>query len=789
MVKKCHMCRIVRSALFLVLLTLFGIASINAQSSGDLLEVEFSKIAGYYSDGFRLKLDCGSAKIYYTKDGKRPSHRSRRYKRPISISKNTVIRAIAYRKGKKGSVYTQTFFIGEDIPTIPVVSVTITPSLLFNEEYGLYVEGEQADSSYYKWGANYWSRREIRAHLEFFETDGSGVLSQECGFRLFGGMSRQLAQKSMTFVARGKYGDTRFRHPIFGSDGKNKNKYFVLRNSGSDWGHSFFRDGFMTALVEDWDLEKQAYRPAHVYLNGKYWGLYNLREKINRHFIDDYHDIKKDSVDIMQHRFSRKRGSRTHYKQLLKYLDTVDMQSVHVMNRLDEMMDVDNFMMYKLAQIYFDNKDAGGNIKYWRPQEDKGRWRWILYDTDWGFGLNNPQAYENNSLDFHTERDGPSWPNPVWSTFILRKLLKNDAFRQKFINAFIDEIKCTFDPVYVVKIIEAFERNLEPEINRHLDRWNQDYDEWKDEVGNMKRFGVNRPEHMLRHLSEYFDLADFHNVSVKSSVGGSVHLNHRIEIDTNWFTNRYPSNNAVRLVAKPVLGFRFLHWEGLGLFSDNPTIEVFADKDLSLVAHFEFHQPELSNLVMLNEVCGFNKSTGDWLEIYNNSNVFVDVHNWVIADNDGNEYILPELNLPPNGFLVIAENREQFSSVFPTVPLCPKPLGFGLNKRKESLWLLDDSRAMIDHARYKVEPRDSSYSINLLLPKLDNADQENWESLVGLGSPGAPNEYYLSAQVEARKNKWIRLGSICGGVILTIYLLILSAIPKKRNRPPHELVV
>ena len=86
-------------------------------------------------------------------------------------------------------------------------------------------------------------------------------------------------------------------------------------------------------------------------------------------------------------------------------------------------MDVQNFMDYQIAQIFFDNRDAGGNIRIWRPQTQNGRWRWILYDTDWGFGLHDDLAYKYNSLAFHTKPDGPRWPNPPWSTFILRKLL------------------------------------------------------------------------------------------------------------------------------------------------------------------------------------------------------------------------------------------------------------------------------------------------------------------------------------------------------------------------------
>ena len=114
--------------------------------------------------------------------------------------------------------------------------------------------------------------------------------------------------------------------------------------------------------------------------------------------------------------------------KMLKYIKKNDLAQQEHYDYIKTQMDVNNFMTYQITQIYCDNQDGGGNIKFWRPQMPNGRWRWILYDTDWGFGLHDSKAYKNNSLAFHTEPDGPKWPNPPWSTFILRKLLENPEF-------------------------------------------------------------------------------------------------------------------------------------------------------------------------------------------------------------------------------------------------------------------------------------------------------------------------------------------------------------------------
>ncbi|MDV7398998.1 CotH kinase family protein, partial [Arthrospira platensis SPKY1] len=101
-------------------------------------------------------------------------------------------------------------------------------------------------------------------------------------------------------------------------------------------------------------------------------------------------------------------------------------------------------MHYQIAEIFFDNQDAGGNIRYWKAKSADAKWRWILYDTDWGFGLHEASAYANNSLAFHTAANGPAWPNPPWSTFILRKLLENYDYQRAFVNRFADLLNTNF---------------------------------------------------------------------------------------------------------------------------------------------------------------------------------------------------------------------------------------------------------------------------------------------------------------------------------------------------------
>ena len=289
-------------------------------------DIEYSTKGGFYSEEVVVELSAPGAKIYYTLDGSTPGKKSKLYKFPLLIEETTTLRAKAYKGRKDSDVFAHTYFINEPATTLPTVAITVDPWMLFDPEEGLFMNGPDAiDTLWRKPGANFWSKSERGINTEIFEKDGDCVFRSPTGFRLFGGMSRLFPQKSMTLVCRNQYGEKRVRHKIFGNNGSKKFKFLVLRNSGSDWGKTHFRDAFMIDLVDKWDMETQDDRPAQVYINGKYWGIYHIREKVNRYFIESKWGYHKDSIDLIEHKITRKRGSKKHYQKMLDFLDDHDM--------------------------------------------------------------------------------------------------------------------------------------------------------------------------------------------------------------------------------------------------------------------------------------------------------------------------------------------------------------------------------------------------------------------------------------------------------------------------------
>lgn len=740
----------------------------------DTLEVRFEPTGGFYPSTQAIQLFApGASAIYYTLDGSTPTKKSQRYIGPIHLDETVVLRARAYSGEAAGVRCGQTYLIAEPTTNFSVVSIGVSPSILFHPSKGIFQQGYGAvDSLWHKPGANFWTRREYGVHVDIFAADGSLVHSNLTGFRLFGGMSRLFPQKSMALIARNRYGDSRISHPLFGKQAGKKFKFVVLRNSGSDFGKSHFRDAFMTDLVREWDMEQQAYEPAHVYINGRYWGIYNLREKVNRYFLEAHaEELDRDSLDLLEHYLVRKRGSRRHYREMLDFLERYDLQLSANFEYLSTYMEIDNFMEYQIAQIYFDNRDAGGNIKYWRPQTEDGRWRWILYDTDWGFGLHDDEAYRNNSLAFHTTPNGPHWPNPPWSTLLLRKLLQNDSFKTRMLNRFADHLNTTFRPERVTAKLDQFYFRYRSEMPRHLARWRLSEKTWERHVDRMREFGDKRPYYLRSYLQDFFSAGEQRAVTIAIGEGGQVLLNDNTFVEEGTFRGTYFSNYPIALRAVPNYGYRFVGWEGYRQTTERALqLDLREDQTYHLRAVFEPYTHPLTDQLMINEVCPKNKRTGDWLEIHNTSEETVELAGWVLTD-ERNEFVFPEVSLLPNDYLIVCRDADRFRQVFSSAYNVIGGLGFGLNKRQEKLALYSRLGAAVDSVAYELPPLDTAFTLSLLLPSLDNADTENWELRHGNGTPNSPNPHYVESKVRIAQNQWMRMGLALGILILGVVVL------------------
>ncbi|MDX1741114.1 MAG: CotH kinase family protein, partial [Rhodothermales bacterium] len=614
---------------------------------------EVSVEGGRFASPVTVSLAASAGlEIHYTTDGSTPTKRSPQYLGPFYVQNALVLRARTVAPGFLPSeIVTNTYVVGED-PSLPVVSISTDPPLLWDNATGIYAfppEDQAACPSFPHFCANFWEDREIAAHVEVFEIDGRTILNSGTGVAIVGGWSRALPQKSLGLCARGRYGSPAFDASLFPNRPYTSYQTFLLRNSGNDWDSSMLRDGFLQTLVASADIDIMSYRPTILYLNGQYWGLHNLREKINEHYAAALGEVDPDEVDVLGLDEERTtsapevlEGDTEHFEQLLALLGAIDMTSDTAYDQVDRMMDLDSFIDYQITQIFVGNTDwPGNNVKLWRPRTADGRWRWVLFDLDFGFGRWNPEDYQHNTLAFATEPNGPQWPNPPWSTFFLRRLLENSDFRIAFVNRYADFLNTMFEERTILDVLDSLQTKISGEIPDHLGRWGQSYSYWLGQLANLRYYARNRPPAAESHLRSFFGLGNPVPVTVSSTSGGHVRVN-RLDIRESEWTGQYYPPMPVPLRAVPDPGYRFVGWAG-SVSSVDPSISVTPLRPLSVEARFEM-APVRDFDIVVNEV-HYNPPgdmpSEDWVELISLESEAVNLAGWTLVDGGGNRFTIP----------------------------------------------------------------------------------------------------------------------------------------------------
>lgn len=759
---------------------------------GDTIILKASPEAGFIKKPTAIKLSTNipEANIYYTTDGTPPSSASKRYLKPIIVDSTMVIQAVAFYEGNRSATEINTYLLNEDTTHLPIACITIRPEVLFDRVKGLFFAGPRASKKFPHKGANYYSNKEHFSHLEIFETKKKErVFKGFLGFRIFGGMSRIFPQKSMAFYARkSRYKTKRINYKIFPDKDIKKFKRIVLRNSGSDFGETHFRDAFITSLGREMGLETQAYRPTLVFINGKYWGLYNFREKLTRHYLADNFGYHKDSVDLVEHRKSVQAGSRRHYDRMRMYMRDHNLAVQEHYDSVARMMDVENFMEYEILQIFIDNQDAGGNIKFWRPQIPDGKWRWILFDTDFGYGHYGRYGYKFNSLAFHTKPDGPIWPNPPWSTLNLRSLLQNKGFRDAFVSRFADRMNSTFDSTYVINRIDKMANHIRPALPRHWERWKSfkgmGEKRWTKEVDRMKEFARKRAGFMRQFLREMFpNIGQNVHLNIGIRGKGEVKLNEVISIKDT-FHGIYFQNLPVQVYARPSFGTQFSYWELDGeRINDRFQNIRFSDTLHTLIAVFEKGEHPQAKQIIINEISFRDSNSGDWIEFFNSSEEAIELEGWKLMDKNGNTFVFPNISLAADSFLVVCKKKKHFAKSFPA---CKNYIGglFKLNKYKEDILLYAPNGDPVDSVGYRLDKKeDGNILLTLALKDFDadNSNIENWKIEKLEGSPTSVNPDYIRLKKAKQFTKFMHYVKV-GGITVGIFVAIVMAYVLVRKR-------
>ena len=483
-----------------------------------------SEVFHQHPFGLKILASNPTSTIRYTTNGEMPTVNSALYsdslflsildKKPNDISeiptaeqwyppkenvfKAHVLRAAAFIEGQRISqVYTKTYFVDEDIVGryhFPIISLVTENANLFDNDSGIYVKGNY--TNYYQRGRD-WERP---VHFEYIDLDGNLQVHQALGLRAYGNKGRTLAQKSLLLYARESYGKKRLNHPFYEDKDKDSFKRLIVRSASSnDWKNTLFKNELAQKVVRDLDLEHPSSQEVIVFINGEYWGIHHLNERMDEHFISDYFGI--ENIDLLSADAKVEEGSNSDFLALKQYLQSSDLSRQEHYLQIQQWIDIDNLIDYYCAQLFFSNTDwPHNNIKFWKAQEN-GKWRWLFFDCD------ECMSYEHYELlgDFISER-GVRQDFPQWSTDLMHHLFKNQSFRNSFRYRFEELLATTFSAENLMKHIDQTKALYAPHVQEHCMRWSMpnDINDWLEVVDGLYSFASLRPTVMREQLKDYF---------------------------------------------------------------------------------------------------------------------------------------------------------------------------------------------------------------------------------------------------------------------------------------------
>lgn len=516
---------------------------------------------GFYTGAQTATITCAdpSATIRYTTNGTNPTVTSTLYTGPINITATTVLRAVAFSTNQPSFIETNSYFINVT-HTIPVVSVCSQG--VFN----LIANGNQTP---------------VVGSFELFEDNGTFIDEGQGDFNEHGNDSWAYPQRGFDYITRDQFGyAAELEHQIFPEKTRDKFQRVILKPAASD-NYSFedgahIRDAFVQTLSirADMKLDERTWRPCVVYLNGQYWGVYEIREKADDHdYTDYYFDQDKFNLEYLKTWGGtwQEYGAPTaltNWNALKNYIATNNMGVAANFNYVDSLLNWQSLCDYFMFNSYVVNQDwLNWNTAWWRgldPSGDKKKWRYVLWDMDATFGHYTNYTGIPDASANADPCNAENLPNPGGQghTAILKKLiLENPVVEQYYVTRYIDLVNTYFSCAYMNQLLDSMVNEISPEMQGQVTKWGGTFADWQSKVLAMKTFINNRCVALQQGMVDCYDVTGPFNTTfnVQPTGAGSIKVN-SIWAPTYPWNTQYYGGIATNLIAKANTGYVFDHW-------------------------------------------------------------------------------------------------------------------------------------------------------------------------------------------------------------------------------------
>lgn len=667
--------------------------------------------AGHYTDTLKTTMYTlgGSAPIYFTTDGDDPDLSDNIYTDTIQIYSTQVLRArVIPTSGNylPGRIATTTYLINENT-SLPVFSLASDSINLWDYNYGIYVFGPNADVNNYPYfGSNFWMNWERPVHIEYFAKDKQNKFSFDGGIKIHGGWSRGNDQKSFRLLSKSKYGPGSMSDPLI-PDKPWINDYtnINLRNGGNDYWGARSRDAFMQRLMKNSYVDYMGYEPAVCFLNGMYWGELEIREREDEFFIASNHGISSSNVDILSHTYNGLNpiaGSSQGWFDMMSYVYNGTVTDTSYYNGLRTYLDLENFTDYFVTESYVGNGDfmSGypNNIKMWKPSDQVGPWRHVLWDIDFGLGLYDGNYNRNYLNEMRT--------SGIYSGAILDHVLQNPIFKNYFINRYADMMNTVFQSSNLAVVGQAMIDSLSTDLPRHHNRWGGNMGSVIGTYNNMYAYNNYRIPAVRNLIQSDFGMTSQVTVTLNTLPAGAGHIKISTIIPENLpWSGVYFNGNPVRLTAIANPGYTFLYWQANNVMSQNSNESIFINITQSdqFTAVFAGNGDTLN--VIISEINYHSEATadaGDWIEIYNGGNTEVNLTGWRIEKQTPYQFFQfpDQTKIPSHGFLLVCSDSLLFRNEFPSLNNCISNPAFDLKNSSDRIALKDAFGVIIQNIIY-----------------------------------------------------------------------------------------
>jgi hypothetical protein len=713
----------------------------------------FSLKSGFYNGIVKIGLSTSSstAKIFFSVDGSEPMENKKfLYTSAIKSDTSIVVRARVFEKGLLPSpVITRTYIINEKFD-LPVISITTDPKNLYDWETGIYVKGPHASDEMPYYGANYYKDWEKKAHFEYFDVRGVSRVDMVLGLKISGSWSRWLPKKSFSINAKEKFGSDIISYSFFSDKDFSSFQSLKLRADAVCGWHMKNELIYKINKHLNNTVDIQTYSPAVLFLNGQYWGIYNIMETKGADFIKNNYGLT--DVDILEGWGRVIEGNRKDYESILNYMNTNDIEKSSVYQHIKSRIDIMSFMDFWIYEFYTGKHD-NTNIRYWHPRTSEGKWRWISYDMDsW-----NNVDYNLDEITIFEDRAVDQW--------LLGRMLHNKQFSYDFSNRCADLLNSVLKPEFLTRVIDTIRSDIGSEIEREIKRWGKVIDDdhffpvnsqdWKTKEKWMNQFFRDRPDIVRNQIVKKLNLDGTASITVNSEFRdvGYIQINTLNNKALPW-SGIYFKGIPIIITAVPEIGYIFTGWSDTS-YQDNPTITLNLCDDLEITAYFK---KSYAAPIVINEI-SYISSEGlkncDWIELYNTSEKSIDLSECHIKyGKDESDFVFPaETMIRGNGYLVLCQDIKSFKEQFPDVKNCVVEFPFNLEDEGEIIRFYDKTELLIDSLAYNyvspwpVIPVNARKTIELISWKLDNACGENWAVSKNHGTPGEHNSTFKQIEL------------------------------------------